>query len=123
MWSSIAAVLGIAVTSTILRRSRGFEDGMEPEFYWALGLGAITPAWVIAFLSLIAAEAQFGERLKVFFAMAIGVGLAGVFTTDAVVRRLHASGDAPSSSTLWLLGIAALVPAWVLTLLGWPWIR
>jgi hypothetical protein len=123
VWSGAAAVLGVVATSVVLRRARQSEGDMEPGFYWVLGLGAMTPAWVVAFLSLLAAEAQFGDRLKLFFGMAIGVGLAGVFTTDAIVRRLHASRAAPSSLTLWLLGIAALVPAWALTLVGWPWIK
>jgi hypothetical protein len=98
--SAFAAVLGVVITSMIIRRLRAAGSEMEPEFYWALGLGAITPAWLVAFRSLLEPEAAAGGRLKLFFMAAIGVGLAGVITTDVLVRRLRATDVRPSPFTL-----------------------
>jgi hypothetical protein len=121
--STLAALLGLVITSMIVRRLRASNGKREPEIYWALGLAAMTPAWVLAFQGLLQPGAAVGGRLKLFFMAAIGIGLAGVITTDLLVRRLRATGVRASPLTLWLLGVVAFLPTWVLTLFGRSWLR
>jgi hypothetical protein len=121
--SALAALLGLVITSTIVRRLMASDGEREPEIYWALGLGAMTPAWVLAFQGLLEPGAAVEGRLKLFFMAAVGVGLAGVITTDLLVRRLRATGLRPSPLALWLLGVVAFLPTWVLTLFGQRWFK
>ena len=56
MPSALVALLGFVITSIIVRRLRASDGEREPEIYWALGLAAMTPAWVLAFRGLPSPE-------------------------------------------------------------------
>lgn len=86
---------------------------------WALGLAALLPAWLIAFLGLMGSS-PIGRRipLEIAFLLSSAAALLGVIVTDAVVRRLSEPARPHRPLTYWLLGVAALVPAWGIALAG-----
>ena len=46
------------------------------------------------------------------------VALIGVIATDYLLRRLQKSGHTLSLVTYWIIGVIALVPAWLIALVG-----
>ena len=117
-WSVLAGVLGVlgtGVGTTYL--SRGSVD-RPPTLYWLLGIAALLPAWLIAFLDLLTRSS--GPRpekaLIGAWILSSSSALLGVIVTDAVVKRLRESGRDHRSVIFWLLGAAALLPAWGIAL-------
>ncbi|HXV83008.1 MAG TPA: hypothetical protein VEG60_24355, partial [Candidatus Binatia bacterium] len=84
---------------------------------WLVGLAALFPAWLIAFLGLLPSSVG-PERspLPRSALLSSVVALFGVVFTDMVVRRLDASGYSLSPFKYWVLGLAGLLPAWLITL-------
>lgn len=118
-WSILAGLLGVLGTGvgTALLASR--RSDQRPEIHWLLGIAALFPAWLIAFLGLLGLST--GPRPEKALAMAwivsSSVALLGVIVTDAVLRRLRASGRDHRPLIYWLLGVAALLPGWGIALL------
>jgi hypothetical protein len=84
---------------------------------WLLGLLGVLPGWVVAFEGLLGlVEAPVGPVRLAFVGASAG-GLVGVIVTDVVVRRLRATRARPAT-IYWLLGLLAMTPAWLVTLLG-----
>jgi cytochrome c oxidase assembly factor CtaG len=96
-----------------------------PTLAWTLGLAALLPAWLLSFVGLLGPST--GERpepsLAMAFILSSSAGLLGVILSDAAVRRLGNSEREHRSDTYWLLGVVALLPAWVIALLGLAWTR
>jgi hypothetical protein len=116
-WSVALGLLGVATTGLVAARLRRTLDRFGPQAYWGVGLGALFPAWLVVFVSLlggVSLEPGLANRLWVLSSAA---GLLGVILTDGVTRRLHAGGLRPPA-TYWLLGVVALLPAWLVALLG-----
>ncbi len=115
-WSILAGVLGVAGTwfgTTYLARRKP-----RPEIRWLLGIAALFPAWLIAFLGLLGLST--GPRpekaLAVSWILSSAVALLGVIVTDAALRHLRASGRDHRPVIYWLLGVVALVPGWGIAL-------
>ena len=117
-WSVLAGVLGVLGTGVgTAYLSRGSVE-RPPTLYWLLGIAALLPAWLIAFLDLLG-RASGPRPEKAFIAawiLSSSSALLGVIVTDAVVKRLRESGRAHRSVTPWLLGAAAFLPAWGIAL-------
>ena len=119
-WSILAGLLGVPGTwfgTAHLARRR---SDQRPEIHWLLGIAALLPAWLIAFLGLLGLST--GPRpekaLIASWILSSSVALLGVIVTDAVLKRLRESGRNRRPVTYWLLGVAALLPGWGIALLG-----
>jgi hypothetical protein len=115
--SLAAGGLGLAVTFLVERalRRRGVEG--PPIRPWLLGLCALGLAWVIALIGLLdVVGASATGRPRTLFLMPSAAGLLGVIASDALLRRLDATGRPPGWLLRWLLGVAALAPSWALLL-------
>jgi len=119
-WSLLAALLGVLGTWLGTARLARRESLLRPWAHWLLGMGALLPAWVVAFLSLLGRSS--GPRPEkassVSWILSSSAALLGVIVTDAVLRRLRESGRDHSPAIYWLLGVVALLPAWGIALLG-----
>lgn len=116
-FSLILGVLGLAATGLVmLYRSRSLSN-WRPRQYWLVGLAALFPAWLIAFLGLLPSSVG-PERnpLPRSALLSSVVALFGVVFTDMVVRRLDASSYSFSPFKYWVLGLAGLLPAWLIAL-------
>lgn len=120
-WSVIVGVLGVCGTGLWIRSRSRHRAQWEPQWSWLLGLAALFPAWLLAFLGLLASPSGsgvVGVALPPSALLSSGAGLLGVVGTDAAVRRLLASGHVLRPVTSWLFGVASLVPAWGIALFG-----
>lgn len=94
-----------------------------PEVFWLLGLAALLPAWLIAFVGLLGSETgRLSEKaLAAPWILSTAAALLGVIVTDARVQRLRAMSDRCPAARYWLIGVGALLPAWAIALLGRLW--
>lgn len=118
-WSIFAGVMSLLgswlATAHFARR----QSRQRPELYWCLGIAALLPAWVTAFVGLLgrASGPRPEKILTGAWILSSSVALLGVIITDAVLRRLHESGRDHRPLTYWILGVLAMVPAWGIALL------
>ena len=124
-WSVLIGLVGVLATWGAMRSLGARESSLRPRLHWSLGVAALLPAWLIAFVGLLGAS-QTGRpaaSLSVFLHLASSAALLGIILSDGAMRRLCESGRAYRSVTYWLLGGAALVPAWGFALAGLIWTR
>ncbi len=120
IWSVMSAVLGCcgagAWMVSLCRRGVPW----RPQWYWLLGLAALFPAWLLAFVGLLGpVSGQSGiSPLPPIALFSSGAALLGVVLTDAAVRRWHETGRAYRPVIYWIWGLVALLPGWGLALLG-----
>jgi hypothetical protein len=116
-FSIILGVLGLFATAAGVPYLSGWSSNWGPRQHWLLGVMALFPAWLIAFLGLlpsaIGPEYNPLPRSALLSSM---VALLGVVFTDTAVRRLDKSGYFLSPFKYWLLGVVGLLPAWLITL-------
>jgi hypothetical protein len=116
-FSIILGVLGVFATAAGVPYLSGWNSNWGPRQHWLLGLMALFPAWLIAFLGLLPSyvgpEYDPLPRSALLSSM---VALLGVVFTDTVVRRLDKSGYFLSPFKYWLLGLVGLLPSWLITL-------
>ncbi len=114
-WSLALGILGILTTglAVISLNRRGAQQS------WLLGLGALFPAWLVAFLGQLTfpSDPMEGGSLPASAVLSSGAALLGIIFSDMAVRRLEKSRHLVSPLWRWLLGVAALVPAWCIALL------
>lgn len=124
-WSVLIGLVGALATWGAMRSLGARESSQRPHLHWSLGLAALGPAWLIAFVGLLGASptGRPEASLSAFLHLASAAALLGIILSDGAVRRLRESGRAYRSVTYWLLGGAALVPAWGIALWGLIWTR
>ena len=113
IWSVALGVLGIfAAWGALASVEKGAADS-KPHHFWLIGLAALFPAWLIAFLALLQPATQGSAEIPLppQALLSSGVGLGGVIATDYLLRRAQKSGRALSPLVSWGLGVAALIPA------------
>ena len=116
--SIVAAALGVLASGLVLARLGRRPEGPDPGIAWLLGLLGVLPGWIVAFVGLLGlVEAPVGPVRLAFVGASAG-GLIGVIATDVIVRRLRATGGPRPAVTYWLLGLLAITPAWLVTILG-----
>ena len=116
-FSIVLGVLGILGTGAVVLYLSRWVSNWGPRQHWLLGLMALFPAWLIVFLGLLPSSVG-PERnpLPRSALLSSVVALLGVVFTDTVIRRLDKSGYFLSTFKYWLLGLAGLLPAWLITL-------
>jgi hypothetical protein len=114
--SLIIALIGFTAGAAALR----YLKNKEPRRYWLLGLAGLFPAWLAAFLAVIqpASQSPVDVPLPPRALLSSAGGLVGVIATDYFLRRAQQSGRVPTPLTCWLLGWAALLPAWLIAAMG-----
>lgn len=112
-WSVLAALLGVVGTGIGTVQLLGRNSPHRPEAYWLLGMSALLPAWLIAFLGVVGRStgARPEKALTVSWILSSSAALLGVIITDAALRRLGESGRGRHPVTLWILGVVTLLPA------------
>jgi len=117
-WSVVLGVLGLFGTGAAVPYLRSWVSDWRPQHHWFLGLAALFPAWVIAFLALLPHSIGQGPRapLPRSVLLCSVTALFGVIFTEVAVRQLDRRGYSLSPFTYWLFGVAGLVPAWLIAL-------
>jgi hypothetical protein len=118
MWSALAAAVGIVITAALVRRLASAGGDHEVEAYWALGLAALTPAWIIEFLGILRGGLEPSRGVRLFFMASVAVAMAGVLLSNTIARRLDAAGPGRRPYACWLLGVAALALPWLFAFVG-----
>jgi hypothetical protein len=105
--------LAIAVAGAVLSAAATRYGAKEARHAWLLGLAGIFPAWLIAFLTLVdpASRSPVDIPLPPRALLSSGAGLLGVIATDYYLRK---SGAAVKALAAWIIGVAALLPAWLI---------
>ena len=119
-WSVVAALVGVLGTWFGMVRLDRSESHRPPEVFWLLGMAAIFPAWLIAFLGLLGRmSGRFPEMsLAAWWILSAAAAIVGVILADAMVRRRRESGHPSPPVKYWLIGVGTFIPAWGLALLG-----
>jgi len=116
-FSIILGVLGLLGTAAAMPYLSRWVSNWGPRQHWLVGLIALFPAWLIAFLGLLPASVgPEYEPLPRSALLSSVVALLGVVVTDTAVRRLDKSGYSLSPFKSWILGTTGLLPAWIITL-------
>jgi hypothetical protein len=110
--SLVLAVVGLLASRLVRRR---FRHVMDPHVEWALGVGAIAPAWLVAIVGLLGSTPRPQVTLLTAIALlgTIAAALGGAITTEARVRAGFAD-----HARAWRLGVVALLPAWAVAVVG-----
>ena len=115
--SIVLGVLGLFATGAVMPYLSRWGSNWEPRRHWLVGLMALFPAWLIAFVGLLPSSGvPEYDPLPRSALLSSVVALLGVVFTDTAVRRLDKSGYSLSPSKYWMLGLAGLLPAWLITL-------
>ena len=115
--SIVFGVLGLVTTAAVIPYANRRVFNWGPRQHWLLGLMALFPAWLIAFLGVLPSSVGPEDNpLPRSALLSSVVALFGVVFTDTAARRLDASGYSLSPFNYWLLGLAGLLPAWLVTL-------
>ncbi|MFQ5847390.1 MAG: hypothetical protein ACE5IQ_06895 [Candidatus Methylomirabilales bacterium] len=116
-WSLVASVVGLAGTAALVAVMRRQRPQWGPERYWVLGMAALFPAWLIAFLGSIAPPGgEFASKPLFIFSSALP--LLGAIATDALLRRQRNTGHPWRPLGSWVLGLVAILPGWIVALLA-----
>lgn len=118
--SIVTALLGVLATGLGVAHRARRQSKQRPEVSWLLGIAGLLPAWLIAFMTLLgrSSGARPEKSLSLSWILSSAAALLGVILTDAVLRRLRESGHDLHPLTSWLLGAAALLPAWGIALIA-----
>src|SRR5262249_5385643 len=119
--SVVLVLLGVVVSRVGLTRLTADAASRDPHAYWALGLIALLPGWLVAFVGL-PGPGPGPEPARVGgggLGLAAGAGVIGRIATEARVRGVGDSVEVHHATRLWRLGVLALLPAWGIVLVGY----
>jgi hypothetical protein len=117
LWSLALAIAGVLASRWGVRALARRPTPPTPRVLWVAGLPALLLAWLVPFVSLLNASGTIEGPPRKTFMGASAAALLGVLVSDWLINReeARASGQRPLIS--WLLGVAALVPAWLVALI------
>jgi hypothetical protein len=124
MWIIVSSVflglLGVVASRIGLTYLTTDGASRDPHAYWALGLVALLPAWLVAFDGLLGTTPGVRPQLVsgAAWLLSVAAGLIGAIATEAGVRGAGDSVEAHHAARLWRLGVLAFLPAWVIVLIG-----
>src|SRR5262249_55121229 len=109
--SIILGILGLLGTAAAMPYPGRWVSNWGPRQHWLVGLTALFPAWLIAFLGLLPSSVgPEYDPLPRSALLSSVVALLGVVFTDTAVRRLDKSGYSLSPFKYWMLGTTGLLP-------------
>jgi len=116
--SVVVGLVGIVGSWTLVSR-RG--PSRRPEAVeWVLGVASLGPAWLVVFWGLLGPSTGWPQA---WWIASSGAVLLGVILTDARARRLREAPEVSHPWAQWRLGVMALLPAWIIALIGLGWSR
>ncbi len=126
MWiialSLLFALIGVVASQVGLTCLTAGDAPRDPHVYWAVGLGTLGPAWLIAFVALLPTEAGVRPQLvsSASWLLSGAAALIGAIVTEGRLREGRHAGEAGRAAATrpWCLGVLALLPAWVIALGG-----
>jgi hypothetical protein len=114
LWSLGLAVVGLAVSRWGSRRLAQ----PTPRALWIAGLPALLLAWAVPFVSLLNASGTIEGPPRKTFMGASAAALLGVLLSDWLINREEKRGPEERRPLVsWLLGVGALLPAWLVALI------
>jgi hypothetical protein len=131
--SILLALVGVVASRLGLARLTAGAPARDPHVYWGVGLAALAPAWLIAFVALLPSEAGVRPQLvsSASWLLSGAAALIGAIVTEARAREsgpprrpaTHSRPPDPASQRRaathpWRLGALALVPGWLIALAG-----
>lgn len=118
MWPVLTGVAGVFATWAAVAYLDGKTSDRREHRYWLLGLAGLFPAWLIAFLGLLQPVTQKPDEtpLPPRALLSSGALLCGIIATDFLLRRLQKSGHSLRPVVYWIIGLVALLPAWLIAL-------
>ena len=116
--SIVVGVIGLLGTVAVVPYLNKWVSNWRPQHHWFLGVAALFPAWLIALLALLPHSIGQGPRVPLPRSVLLCsvAALFGVIFTEMAVRQLDKRGYSLSPFSYWLLGVAGLVPAWLIAL-------
>jgi hypothetical protein len=119
--SLVIGLVGILASRAYLPTLTANGASRDPHVYWALGLTALVPAWVVAFVGLLGTPAGARPHLvsAAVWMVSAATGLIGAIATEARVRDAGDTDDAREAARLWRVGLFTFLPAWVIALIGY----
>ena len=119
--SVFLGLFGVVMSRIGLTRLTQHDGSRDQHAYWALGLVTLLPAWLVAFVGLLGTTPGVRPQLMpgAAWLLSAAAALAGAIATEARVRGAGDSEAAHRASRLWRLGLLALLPAWVIALIGY----
>jgi len=117
-WLVLIGFFGIIGTAGVLTYLIRRDFHQVAKYSWLVGLAALAPAWLVSILGILGqSPLQVTDTpLPRSVLLSSATALLGVIFTDFLNRRLQAKDVAPRWMTLWLLGVAAFIPAWIIAL-------
>lgn len=117
-WSGALGVLGVLLSALLMvHYRRNLPDG-ESDRCWLIGLLGLLPAWLVAIWGLLGTgnidSPSYSPPLALIFSSA--AALIGVIVSDYFKRRIKTAAITFSPAASWLLGLAAIAPAWAIAL-------
>jgi hypothetical protein len=117
LWSLGLAVVGLALSRVGARALARRAPAPTPRALWVAGLPALLLAWLVPFVSLLNASGTAEGPPRKAFMVASAAAILGVLGSDWLINREEKCGAAARPLVSWLLGAAALGPAWLVALL------
>jgi len=117
LWSLAFGIVGVAVSRWGARALARRGSPPTPRALWVVGLPALLFAWIVPFVALLNASGTiYGPPRKTFMG-ASAAAILGVLVSDWLINREEKRESERRPLVSWLLGVAALVPAWLVALI------
>ena len=116
LWSLGLALVGIAGSAGGARAVARRSPAPTPRAMWVTGVPALLLAWLVPLISLLNAAGTVEGPSRRAFMIASAAAILGVLGSDWLINREEKQRAAPRPFVWWLVGAAALAPAWVVAL-------
>ena len=116
LWSLALAAAGVAASRWGALPLALRPAGIGPRAAWLAGLPALLPAWLFSFVSLLGGVGSAQGPPRTAFLGASAAAILGVVASDWLFVREERRPDGARRALCWLLGVAALGPAWLVAL-------
>ena len=117
LWSLAFGIIGVAVSRWGARALARRGSPPTPRALWVVGLPALLFAWIVPFVALLNASGTiYGPPRKTFMG-ASAAAILGVLVSDWLINREEKRESERRPLVSWLLGVVALVPAWLVALI------